>query len=150
MPNRPTIVALASAVAIAAAAGGALVAQGSGAAAGPATPERAVTAFVDGMAAGDPATCGLLTREALAEAMRSTPVEDCEQAVEEAGRQGWMDELTVGRPTVTSSGADFAVVRYDLPSADVYWFRADPRPARLAAAAGPVGRRAVGVRSRRC
>ena len=124
MPNRPTIVALASAVAIAAAAGGALVAQGSGAPSGPATPELAVTAFVDGMAAGDPATCDLLTREARAEALRSTPGQACEQVVEEAGRQGWMDELTVGQPTVTTSGGDFAVVRYDLPSADVFWFRA--------------------------
>jgi hypothetical protein len=35
-----------------------------------------------------------------------------------------MDEMTVGHPTVTTSGADFAVVRYDLPSADVFWFRA--------------------------
>ena len=76
MPNRPVLVAIASAVAIAAAAGGALVAQGSGAAAGPASPERAVTAFVDGMAAGDPATCGLLTEEARAEAMASTPGQD--------------------------------------------------------------------------
>jgi hypothetical protein len=124
MPNRPTIVALASAVAIAAAAGGALVAQGSDTPSGPATPALAVTAFVDGMAAGDPATCKLLTSEALAEALRSTPGQACEEVVEEAGRQGWMDELTVGHPTVTTSGADFAVVRYELPSADVFWFRA--------------------------
>ena len=75
MPNRTTLIALASAVTVAAAGAGALAVQTSGAAAGPTTPERAVTAFVDGMVAGDPATCDLLTAEALADAMRSTPEE---------------------------------------------------------------------------
>jgi hypothetical protein len=124
MPSRPSLVALASAVAVAAAGAGALVVQTSGAAAGPATPESAVTAFVDGMAAGDPATCDLLTSEALADALRSTPGQACEAVVEEGGRQGWMDELTLGQPTVTTSGSDFAVVRFELPSHDVFWFRA--------------------------
>ena len=128
MPNRPILVAIASAVAVAAAAGGALVAQSSGAPAGPASPERAVLAFVDGMVAGDPATCRLLTEEARAEAMASTPGRTCEDVVAEAGRQEWMAEMAVGSPTVTTAGDGFAVVRYDLPSADVFWFRAVQGP----------------------
>jgi hypothetical protein len=55
---------------------------------------------------------------------RTTPGMACEQVVEEVGRAGWMDELTLGQPTVTTSGPDFAVVRFELPSHDVYWFRA--------------------------
>ena len=112
MPNRPTIVALASAVAIAAAAGGALVAQGSDAPSGPPPPrspsarswtawpratrrlQRADREGAGGLVADAPLRAGLA----------------CEQVVAEAGRQWWMDDDR--RPsTVATSGADVADVR---------------------------------------
>jgi hypothetical protein len=145
MHARATIAAaIATATAFLALAGAALVTHDSEAAAGPASPSAAVSALIDGVVAGDPGACKLLTRTAEAAFVRDAePAGSCASIVQQLGAQPWINGLAGGRPTVTVATRDHAVVRLDMPTAEVFWFRAVPGPDGWLIARGPWDVRSV-------